>query len=355
MILLLFVSFHWVLLVAVNEVTQFGFLTHTNPTSGSIDNFIVTLWFNHTIYQNEFYPRDRDTWYHAYKETPNPRFTILGSSHCNPETKIMFEQMSGDDSVKFTTIQFDTYSGDFYAIRADGVTEEYMCVDSVGSECEPPKQIFYFDISRPNTYIEDAVHIDATSVTPQIETCNPTASPSNHPTKSPSNEPSVNPSRATAHPSSNPSVAPSIATANPSVAPSGVTANPSIAPSDVTANPSTAPVTANPSVAPSRVTANPSVVPSIVTANPSVVPSIVTANPSVVPSIVTANPSITPSGVTAHPTNNPFEYEETEDNVQFTIEIKLNSCTNDGSEPCAFDVTEDEINTILIAHLDESV
>eukprot|EP01083_Nonionella_stella_P039125 106407_1 len=102
-----------------------------------------------------------------------------------------------------------------------------MCIDKVGSGCAPPKQIFYFDISRPNTYIEDAAHINATLVTPQIETCDPTVSPSNHPTQSPSNEPSVNPSRATA----NPSITPSRTTANPSITPSLATANPTASPS----------------------------------------------------------------------------------------------------------------------------
>eukprot|EP01083_Nonionella_stella_P176021 614724_1 len=215
MILLLLASFHWVLLVAVNEVTQFDFLTHSLKSSGSKNNFIITLWFNHTIYQNQFNsPSESDTWFQAYKDTSNPRFSILGSSHCNPESKIMFEQISGGDSLKVNTIQFYTESGDFYAIRKhkkDGVTKEYICIDAVGTTCDPPKQMFYFDISRPNTYIEDAVYMDATSVTPQIETCEPTASPSNHldPTKSVSNEPSMNPSSATANPSSNLSIAPS--------------------------------------------------------------------------------------------------------------------------------------------------
>eukprot|EP01083_Nonionella_stella_P039123 106405_1 len=129
-----------------------------------------------------------------------------------------------------------------------------MCIDKVGSGCAPPKQIFYFDISRPNTYIEDAAHINATLVTPQIETCDPTVSPSNHPTQSPSNEPSITPS--------------------------GVTANP----------------TASPSYHPTK--------------SPSNEPSV---------SLI----------------RDPFEYE------QFTIEINLNSCTNDGSEPCTFEETED--------------
>eukprot|EP01083_Nonionella_stella_P106446 307280_1 len=194
MILLLFVSFHWILLVAVNEVTQFGFLTHTMGSAFSNDNFTVTLWFNHTIYQTRFIPSDRDTWYRAYRDTSSPTLSILSSSHCNPESKIMFEQISGGDSLKVNTIQFYTESGDFYAIRKhkkDGVTKEFICIDAVGTTCDPPKQMFYFDISRPNTYIEDAVHMDATSVTPQIETCDPTASPS----KSPSNEPSVSPTR----------------------------------------------------------------------------------------------------------------------------------------------------------------
>eukprot|EP01083_Nonionella_stella_P000827 2369_1 len=146
-------------------------------------------------------------------------------------------------------------------------------------------------------------------------------------------------------------------TKDPTTYPTTATANPSIAPSRATANPSG--VTAQPSIAPSRATAQPSIAASGMTANPSIAPSVVTANPSLTPSVVTTNPSFTTSGVTAHPTESPtrdpFEYEETEDNVQFTIEIKLNGCTNDGSEPCVFDVTEDEINTILIAYLDETV
>eukprot|EP01083_Nonionella_stella_P175061 608612_1 len=117
-----------------------------------------------------------------------------------------------------------------------------------------------------------------------------------------------------------------------SQSPTSGTVSPSFQP---TSTPSMHPIS-NPSISPS---ANPSIPPSDVTAHPSIAPFGVTANPSIAPPVVTPNPSIAPSDVTAYPTQG-----QTQDNVQFTIEIKLNSCTDDGSEPCAFDVTEEEIN-----------
>eukprot|EP01083_Nonionella_stella_P065950 173248_1 len=107
----------------------------------------------------------------------------------------------------------------------------------------------------------------------------------------------------------------------PTKDPTGVTADPSSDPSSGPTN--------DPSSGPSS---DPSSDP---TNDPSSDPSNDPSNPSSDP---TKYPSVRP---TESPTRDPFEYEETEDNVQFTIEIKLNSCTNDGSEPCAFDVTED--------------
>eukprot|EP01083_Nonionella_stella_P102814 292860_1 len=95
----------------------------------------------------------------------------------------------------------------------------------------------------------------------------------------------------------------------------------------------------SPSIAPSRVTANPSITPSRATANPTASPSNhPTKSPSNEPSVSLMQPQIhllprpVPLQIHRLPRpRDPFEYE------QFTIEINLNSCTNDGSEPCTFE------------------
>eukprot|EP01083_Nonionella_stella_P040378 109622_1 len=79
-----------------------------------------------------------------------------------------------------------------------------------------------------------------------------------------------------------------------------------------------------------------------------------TQNPSFDPS---SQPSFDPS-LSAAPDTALLSTSEypTEEDIQFTIAITLNSCAaeDDKSEQCKLDIAEDEINTIIIAYLDET-
>eukprot|EP01083_Nonionella_stella_P040377 109621_1 len=149
-------------------------------------------------------------------------------------------------------------------------------------------------------------------------------SPSKAPSKSPTKQPSISPS---SHPTGSPTQFP---TSNPTASPTQFpTSNPTTTPTD---SPMQFP-TSNPTGSPTQ---NP-------TQNPSFDPS---SQPSFDPSL-SAAPDTALLSTSEYPT---------EEDIQFTIAITLNSCAaeDDKSEQCKLDIAEDEINTIIIAYLDET-
>eukprot|EP01083_Nonionella_stella_P232478 820031_1 len=122
-------------------------------------------------------------------------FTTIGQSDCMDasDAKIMIER-DGKDAVYIDWITFETYSGIWYGIDGycafdqadidyylnpsygytDWIEEEsgcplgystlHLCVDN--DSCAPIKQIFYFDVLRPNESIMDCVYEDGTDVAP---------------------------------------------------------------------------------------------------------------------------------------------------------------------------------------------
>eukprot|EP01083_Nonionella_stella_P106900 308948_1 len=123
-------------------------------------------------------------------------------------------QNDHSDSVQIDTIKIQTASDLWYGIDICrdtmlGMGENYvfhgdnsLCtigfynyeaipIDNDPNDMGPYKQIIYFDLSTPNTYIKEASWADGTNpeVTPQTDSCEPTANPTLKPTVSPSDIP----------------------------------------------------------------------------------------------------------------------------------------------------------------------
>eukprot|EP01083_Nonionella_stella_P254801 875206_1 len=251
-LLLLATQCFFALYVASPDVVSIGISTSSYQWSSATDAVDITLWFNFSIYQYTLHPTESG---HMYTTTS---FTTISTSNCEAfDAKIMIEN---DDKavIVVDTISFQTAAGVWYGITgrcaddlllgahpwllyeaySDWMMDESSCtsdtsniwmgIDNEAGDCGPYKQIFYFDVLRPNEYITDAAWEDATDVVPQIITCNPSNGPTLSPTD-PSNEPTASPSEPTHSPTGHPSNRPSASPTNhPSYDPSmGPTASPS--------------------------------------------------------------------------------------------------------------------------------
>eukprot|EP01083_Nonionella_stella_P075391 204956_1 len=223
------VLFIWLMMTSAAELVEFGF-----EVGGNKQKYVpvpVTLWFNHALYQTSVEPINRDTWYLGHK-TKSPTFTLLGLSDCSPNTdnavtKMMIESYSGDD-LHITEMKIVTDS-DWYGATSwiiQGVHLTRTCLSNLNDDCPNQgtggiyKQMFYFDTSKPNQFIEDAQWSDAMDVYPdqEIQTCpdptkKPTPNPTKRPTPNPTKRPTPNPTK---RPTPNPT---KISTPNPTPGP----------------------------------------------------------------------------------------------------------------------------------------
>eukprot|EP01083_Nonionella_stella_P206096 749926_1 len=162
--------------------------THDWVESGSANTISVTLWFDGVIYTDEIVLAAASTTY-----TSTSAADEWGSTTCD-ETRVMIEN-SGGDGVVISTIEFTTESGVVYGITGMCVPSSVLyvtnwistlsasddsacssgyshlaaiCLDNhdvADNNCNPSKQILYFDTSQPGEYITGATWLDASDVT----------------------------------------------------------------------------------------------------------------------------------------------------------------------------------------------
>eukprot|EP01083_Nonionella_stella_P243186 847647_1 len=170
---------------------------------------VVTLWYNHAIYQTSFEPKKTDTWYLS------SAFTLLGLSDClpnagNSETKVMIDSDTSH-TLKVSHIQITTAS-DWYGIshfrNLQGEVNANTCLANQNASCGAigtggiSKQMFHLDMAEPSVWIESQL-IDAKDIFPdeEAQTCDPTNDPdhpsssTDQPTLIPTRDPSLIPSK----------------------------------------------------------------------------------------------------------------------------------------------------------------
>eukprot|EP01083_Nonionella_stella_P254799 875204_1 len=266
-LLLLATQCFFALYVASPDVVSIGISTSSYQWSSATDAVDITLWFNFSIYQYTLHPTESG---HMYTTTS---FTTISTSNCEAfDAKIMIEN---DDKavIVVDTISFQTAAGVWYGITgrcaddlllgahpwllyeaySDWMMDESSCtsdtsniwmgIDNEAGDCGPYKQIFYFDVLRPNEYITDAAWEDATDVVPQIITCNP----SNEPSASPTYNPSSGSTDSTYNPSNGATTSPTYDLTQETLAP---TRNPTVNPTQHPSTNATIFETDNPSLQP---------------------------------------------------------------------------------------------------------
>eukprot|EP01083_Nonionella_stella_P139193 424101_1 len=233
------------IITAQEIVESISILTGSHTNSDSDTTLYITLWFNNRVHQYSVYQPAESTTYTANRLS-SPQYTLLGcTSQSTPDAKIMF-QNDITDGVEIERIQFTTSFGTLYGIDEfcipsnlygsyqdnfiinDNVCPngydhyELLCVDNDEGDCRPYRQIFYFDVTRPNQYISNPLFEDATYVNPydglvsctnptpnptkQPTTPVPTPNPTRRPTPNPTRKPTLNPTR---KPTPNPTLTPS--------------------------------------------------------------------------------------------------------------------------------------------------
>eukprot|EP01083_Nonionella_stella_P061048 159170_1 len=285
-LLLLLSCYQLTILNAFESVTSIElYVSNENSADSSNTAVSATLWFDSMIYQVQMNKPQEDTVYTFNDPSPIGQYCI---ETFTSDAKIMIDNNA--DSVYFDWIKFTTNTGAWYGIDAmccsvalanqyygwsgwehwvlvnpacpDGYALVHFCVDNVQGNCDPYKQIYYFDTSKANQYITDSLWESGLSTVPQTTTCEPTtgASTTKTPTtKSPTTSTTTTDTPTTNRPSSAPTMVPSTAPSNPpsirpTMAPSSLpshvpTNGPNIAPNMV---PIRAPSNA-PSNAPSRI------------------------------------------------------------------------------------------------------
>eukprot|EP01083_Nonionella_stella_P116457 346032_1 len=235
MMRLFWIQFAFALSAAMNDINSIQTKMQDTGGAGSDNTLTITLWYNSTIYQYSVHGTQRDTTYQQSIAT----LSILHSSDCYTfAAKVMLES-DGDDAAFIDKISFYTASGLWYGIDA-------VCRDTIqpnglfyqdNSVCEPGlyyhavigidkddpqgfpphKQLIYFDMSRPNQFIPNALLVDGIDVDPVQETCNPTSSPTDRPTLVPTKTPTPSPTKLPIMiPTMNPSINPTIGPTTPS-------------------------------------------------------------------------------------------------------------------------------------------
>eukprot|EP01083_Nonionella_stella_P071545 192202_1 len=209
--------------IAFDDVIEINISTSSYMRSGfdasSVNPIPITFWFNVTMYQFTLFPTKINTTYST------STFTITHPPDCGPESdhntsqaKIMVEN-SDNDVLVLDTFTFTLGSGVWYGINGrclddllvdtqsflswtnyyDFLLDEsncgssqsniWMCIDDDSADCGPYKQIFYFDLTRPNQFINDALWSDGTNILSQTTSCDPTAHPTENQTHVPTNNP----------------------------------------------------------------------------------------------------------------------------------------------------------------------
>ena len=172
------------------------------------------MWYNHTVYETGQGHVGVGV---SYVLTTGSGLTNVGSSKCaDPTPKlIMYNHGPNDwraDAIVIDGVSFTTNDGTFYGI--DGMcisTQLYtegvdygskldqnfvdnsicgpqgrnyhsFCIDNDLTDCGPDKQILYFDESRPNEIIHDAIwapgdNVNGLDLDISTITCTPTSSP----------------------------------------------------------------------------------------------------------------------------------------------------------------------------------
>ena len=233
-------------------IREFGVTLDTEVVAGTSATVTIQLWFNYTIYQCQLSaPSNRG---HTYScdVTQHPEY-IVGTSYCDDATPRIMIQNHHSDGVLFSSVYFTTINNITYGIEsfcipqsisygayysnleiADtecGSSTEYkhydaLCIDSDvpttnSGSCYPPKQMLYFDTSKPDQYINAATWSPADDIECP-PTSSPTTNPTSAPTKLPSSTPTINPSLEpttssqppTLNPTNNPTLTPQLIRTN---------------------------------------------------------------------------------------------------------------------------------------------
>eukprot|EP01083_Nonionella_stella_P123971 373925_1 len=228
------------LLNAFKSVASVELYVSDEPQSGNLNPAVsATLWFDSMIYQVQMNKPQRATVYTFNDPSPIGEYCTDYS-----DAKIMIN--NNGNSVYFDWIKVTTDTGTWYGIDAmcvsasqadkyygwdgwehwvliqplcpEGYALAHFCVDNTPGNCDPYKQIFYFDVSKANQLITDSRWESGLGTVPQTATCDPTTdSPASMaPTHAPSN-PQPN--------TSDPTTADPITTTDPT-APDAITADP---------------------------------------------------------------------------------------------------------------------------------
>lgn len=192
---------------------------HENAATLDLD---LTLWWNHGVYECKIYPWSNGGIYWCDQS----QWTLIGESCHNLEREYKM-MLDNTDSVNSAIIDSITlgfsdrptwYEIAGWCLRNDSVPNGYsiepswewtgsanhcqsgyhrnfniLCIDSDSGDCAPGKRMMYFDINSPNETRYDSPLDDASNVTVDLTTCDPTIAPAKIPT-SPSHTPTSDPS-----------------------------------------------------------------------------------------------------------------------------------------------------------------
>eukprot|EP01083_Nonionella_stella_P222056 792726_1 len=196
---LLLSCYQLTILNAFESVTSIELYVSNEGAADSSNTAVsATLWFDSMIYQVQMNQPQMDTVYTFNDPSPIGQYCI---ETFTSDAKIMIDNNA--DSVYFDWIKFTTNTGAWYGIDAmccsvalanqyygwsgwehwvlvnpscpDGYALNHFCVDNVQGNCDPYKQIYYFDTSKANQYITDSLWESGLSTVPQTTTCEPTA------------------------------------------------------------------------------------------------------------------------------------------------------------------------------------
>eukprot|EP01084_Bolivina_argentea_P162346 282544_1 len=204
------------------DIEYIRYQTMDHSDSGTSGTVKFTLWYGTTIYYDELDSPNSDREYYSFMNKTTPDVSILGTrtTNCPFQPRVLVEQCDNGNAVFIDGISFKTTSGLWYGVsqicRSTEQTDDYrlrndvgvVCpegypyhYDCIGVDAEEPKgfdpctQLIYFDLTRPNEFLLNAIMVDGTDSDPYATvdtTCNPTDNPSPSPTN-PSISPTKNP------------------------------------------------------------------------------------------------------------------------------------------------------------------
>ena len=215
------------------HVSQFGI--DIKQLLGHYQLFVpatIQIWYQHVVYE----------WsgiLQGSKTVSDDEFEIVGSCvYSSDPPKVIIDNTI--DDIHVDSVWFEIQNGTRYGVTGICISQQKytegtsygsafsqyylnddicgsnykhydsICIDNGLLSCEPSKQIIYFDITRPGTYIQDAIWESGTGLnTENLGTCEPTASPV------PSLSPTDFPSTPTTQPSESPTYSPSTPTMPP--------------------------------------------------------------------------------------------------------------------------------------------